>query len=213
MSGVLVVGAAASSGPAAEAFYRGLLGAADTVIAADAAGEWCVRLGRVPDAVVGDFDSARPGAADRLAALGTTVELHDPAKDRTDLELAVAYAARHAEGPPTITAAYTGRMDHTLANIGVLLDAPPGSRIEEPSWCAVAASPGVEASLDLAPGTTFGVLSMGGATGVVVRGGRWTIDGEDLPPLSGRGVGNVASGGPVTAACGSGALILVAMRG
>jgi len=56
----LIVGAAPVDG--AERFYTGIVTCAQRVIACDAAAEWCLSLGRRPDAVVGDFDSATRGA-------------------------------------------------------------------------------------------------------------------------------------------------------
>ncbi|HEY5276048.1 MAG TPA: hypothetical protein VIK38_05865, partial [Coriobacteriia bacterium] len=132
MKHTLVVGAAPL--PEHEGFYRDLLASSAHVVAADAAGEWCVGLGRVPDAVVGDFDGSVPGAPERLQALGASVEVHPVEKDATDLELAIARAIAMWDDPIVLTAAFTWRIDHTLAAVGALTRAGAGASVLEPGW-------------------------------------------------------------------------------
>jgi thiamine pyrophosphokinase len=118
MTHALVVGAAPATG--AEVYYRALLGTYDLVVAADAAGEWCASLGRVPGVVIGDFDSSADGAADRLGAAGALVIRLPRDKDVSDLDAAVDAAIDHGATNVTLTAAFTGRIDHTLCAFGSL---------------------------------------------------------------------------------------------
>ena len=203
----LVVGAAPV--PACEGFYRDLLREADNVAAADAAGEWCASLGRVPAVVVGDFDSAAPGAIGRLRALGAEVLRVAAAKDETDLELAVQVALDRFGGPVTMTGAFSQRMDHTLAAFGALLGAGERAIVREPQWTAWAVSPNAPVLVELGAGQRFSVISVGGARGVTVRGGEWVLEGEDLPPLSGRGVSNVTVRDRVEVSCLEGAALVM----
>lgn len=208
MTYTLVVGAAPAAG--ADDFYRGLLAAAGAVVAADAAGPWCASLGRVPDVVVGDFDSADPDAIARLERLGVCVERHSPDKDDTDLELAVRVARERWALPLCLTAAFTDRIDHTLAAIGVVLRAGAGAWIAEPSWRAWPCSPELPLSVSLERGTTYSIVALGPCKGVTARGGRWELRDATLAPLSGRGVSNEAVGTPLTVEVGSGVLVVVA---
>jgi thiamine pyrophosphokinase len=210
MISTLIVGAAPAEG--AEDFYRRLLSDAALVVAADAAGEWCVELGRVPDLVVGDFDSARPGAQARLSALDIEVVGYSADKDETDLELAVAVARERAAGPITITAAFTRRLDHTLAALGALTSSGPGATAIEPGWSARVCTASAPVRYEAAVGETVSVLAVGRASGVEVRGTKWTLSGALLTPLSGHGVSNTALGGTVSVACSSGTLIVMAVR-
>jgi len=208
MKQVLVVGAAPVAG--ADDFYRSLLADAAHVVAADGAGEWCVRLGRVPDVVVGDFDSALPGAEQRLADLGALVERHPSDKDLTDLELAVDLALARWALPVCLTAAFTGRMDHTLAAIGLVLRGGAGASVAEPGWRAWACLPGEPLTVGLPAGTTFSVIAAGPSTGVNVSGARWKLEDHTLEPLSGRGVSNEAVGGDILVSVASGQLVVLA---
>lgn len=188
MNSPLVVGAAPAAG--ACEFYSRLLSDASHVVAADAAGEWCVEHGRVPDVVVGDFDSADPGARERLAALGAEIVTHPCDKDDTDLDLAIALARDRFDGPVRITAAFSERIDHTLAALGSLMRAGSGAEAVEPGWHAAVCAPGCPLSLSTPEPTPVSVLAPGGASGVTLRGTRWELSGARLEPLSGRGVSN-----------------------
>lgn len=207
MKRLLVVGAAPVAG--ADDFYRRLLADAAHVVAADGAGEWCVRLDRIPDVVVGDFDSAQPGAEERLAALGAGVERHPSDKDLTDLELAVDVALARWETPVCLTAAFTGRIDHTLAAIGLLVRAGSGASIAEPGWRGWACAPGRPVRVGMPPGTTFSVIAVEPCTGVNVSGGRWDLRNHCLDPLSGRGVSNEAAGGEIAVTVATGRLVVM----
>jgi thiamine pyrophosphokinase len=208
MTGALVVGAAPAVGPGALAFYRRLLAGAPAVVAADAAGEWCAGLGRVPDLVVGDFDSARPGARERLSAAGSSIEEHPADKDSTDLDLAVMAALRRYGPPAVLTAAFSERLDHTLAAVGTLLRAGVGARALEPFWSASPVHPGHPLSLELEAGTTLSLVAIGCAAGVTITGVRWELRDARIAALSGLGVSNTALGGRVNVACIHGALVL-----
>ena len=203
-----MVGAAPS--PRSGTFYRGLLASAAVVVAADAAGEWCVGLGRVPDVVVGDFDSAGPGAVDRLERLGARVERHPKDKDATDLELAVAVARERWALPVCLTAAFTDRFDHTLAALGLVLRAGEGARIVEPSWRAWPCGAGTPLRLALARGTTYSLLALERCEGVDATGGKWILADTTLEPLSGRGVSNEATGTELRISVRGGSLLVIA---
>lgn len=208
MNEVLVVGTAPI--PGSEGFYGRLLAEAAYVVAADAGGEWCVGLGRVPDFVVGDFDSAREGAGDRLAGVGASIERYPTDKALTDLEIAVELALRHWAIPICITAAFTGRIDHTLAAVGLLTRAGAQARIAEPGWCAWTADLAHPLRLSLPVASTFSVIALEHCDGVTVRGGRWELEDQTLEPLSGRGVSNEALNAAVVVSVQVGRLIVVA---
>jgi len=208
MTHTLVVGAAPV--PGQEAFYKALLAAASRVVAADGGAEWCVSMGRVPDVAVGDFDSSAEGAVDRLRGLGADVVAVPCDKDETDLDLAVSLALAMG-GPVMITAAFTLRLDHTLAAVGALMRAGRGARVCEPAWSGWAVVPCERLVLDLPAGTTVSVLAPEGAEGVSVTGVVWPLNDATLQPLSGLGVSNRVDTGPVRVATGRGTLVVIAL--
>ena len=86
--------------------------------AADAGLETCLKAGRKPDLVLGDFDTVRQ---DVLSACrnteGVSFEQHNPVKDASDLELCIDSLAARGIRKIAVLGALGGRADHTLANI------------------------------------------------------------------------------------------------
>jgi thiamine pyrophosphokinase len=208
MSEVLVVGAAPA--PDSEIFYRELLAAATAVVAADAAGEWCAALGRLPDVIVGDFDSADPDEIERLESLGVLIESHPADKDMTDLELAVAVAHERWALPVCLTASFSHRLDHTLAALGLVMRAGKGARIAEPTWRAWPCSHGRTLQLALTRGSSYSIVALERCEGVTALGGHWELREAVLEPLSGRGVSNEALGAELQVRVRRGSLVLIA---
>ena len=212
MTSFLVVGAAPAAG--CDEFYRGLLGEYDMVLAADAAGEWCVLLGRVPDVTVGDFDSAAPGARERLEAAGSRVVVAPVRKDSSDLDLCVAEARALGAVSIAFTAAFTQRPDHTLAALGsVMACGDLGAVVREPQWDAWTVGgdgPRVKV-IGLSPGRTFSVISPGGASGVSIEGGLYPLSDGDLAPLSSLGLSNIAAGGEIVVRACTGCVLVLAV--
>jgi thiamine pyrophosphokinase len=207
MRHTLVVGAAPL--PGHEPFYRGLLSACTHLVAADAAGEWCVALGRVPDVVVGDFDGSLPGALERLRALGAEVRVHPVGKDATDLELAVVHARTAWRCPVVLTATFTSRVDHTLAAFGALIRAGEGACARDPFWTGYVCADARPVRLDLPTGVVVSVLSLAGDPRVTIDGAVWALRETELPVLSGLGVSNRAIGGPFSVSATNGTLVVM----
>ena len=210
----LVVGASPIVG--AERWYRQALRDAGLVIACDAAGEWCAALGRVPDLAVGDFDSAAAGAANRLRALGADVIEYAVRKDESDLDLAVELALRRGTTALTVTAAFTNRLDHTLAALGLGLRVPAGVAL-------VLRDPGLEAhvirapeetsvELDVEQGALISVVALTAATGVTLTGLAYPLANAALDALSSLGISNVATGRRITVDVVRGTLLVMGVN-
>ncbi|HHN73557.1 MAG TPA: thiamine diphosphokinase, partial [Thermopetrobacter sp.] len=63
--------------------------------------------------------------------------------------------------------------------------------------------------VDLPPGTLFSLIGFSPLTGVVLRGARWPLTGEDIPFASTRPLSNVARG-PLELEIGGGRGVLLA---
>jgi thiamine pyrophosphokinase len=98
------------------------LGPADTLICADGGARAALGFGLQPHHAIGDFDSVSEDELQQLGALGTQLHRHPPAKDETDLELALTFAATHFHTTREIIVmgAMGGRIDHELANMMLL---------------------------------------------------------------------------------------------
>lgn len=93
---------------------------AERVIGVDGGTHYLYRTGVVPDLVVGDFDSISAELHDWIMSNGVTTVPFPREKDQSDLELAIAVAARHSTAPIIIVGVFGGRIDQTIANVTLL---------------------------------------------------------------------------------------------
>lgn len=189
----LVVGSAPLQG--AEPAYLAIIADADTVIAADGGVELCLRADRVPDLLVGDFDSVSPSTLARARELGVRVVTFPAEKDDSDLDLALAVARSEGATRITYTAAFTGRMDHTLASLGTLArSADLAGEAHEPGWRAYALDSLVRDRIELreAPGIVLSLMACTGPAVVSISGVRYPLTRHGLAPLSSLGLSNIA---------------------
>jgi thiamine pyrophosphokinase len=171
---------------------------ASLVIAADGGARKAAEIGLVPDLVMGDGDSLDEAAIAALRSSGTEVELFPAEKDESDTELALREAvARGAKTIVVLGAFGGGRLDHALANIGllalpeldgrdvVLTDGRVTVRLtgsaDGPGRTGVAGSPGDLVSL-------FPIDAA--VEGIATTGLRYPLQGETLRLGPSRGLSN-----------------------
>ena len=120
-------------------------------------------LGLDVDVVVGDLDSATPEAIAAAEAAGARIERHPPAKDATDLELALDAARARGPARPGRRGAGRGRLDHCSASV-LLLAAERYAALELDASSA-RRRPRVhgERAMHGAPGELITLVPLGGA--------------------------------------------------
>jgi thiamine pyrophosphokinase len=91
------------------------------IICADSGAGYLHALGMIPDVIIGDMDSLSPELRNHLKKQGSRVIEYPEAKDETDTWLALDYATQLAPDEIYIFAACGARMDHTLANLSLLM--------------------------------------------------------------------------------------------
>ena len=92
------------------------------LIAADKGVEFFNGTDRTPDVAVGDFDSLSPAGAEYMKTLTTTEIVRlKPEKDDSDTQSAVNFAIDRGAKNITIFGATGNRIDHLLANFGLLV--------------------------------------------------------------------------------------------
>jgi thiamine pyrophosphokinase len=191
------------------------LGGADLVIAADGGAAALDRLGRRPDRLVGDLDSADPALVRRLAASGTTrIHRHPADKEASDTELAVEAAI--AEGADLIDllgATGGDRLDHELSNLLLLTDpalAGIGLRAVAGGTIVRAIRGGERVALDGSVGDLVTLLPVGGdASGVTTTGLRWALSAATLRMGRSRGLSNVIAEAGASVRLDAGVLLVV----
>jgi len=187
----LLVGAAPREGTGAIVTRQ--VAFADLVVGVDGGAQVCLNAGITPHVVVGDFDSLPADVLERLTEAGVETERFPVAKDDSDLDLALALARERGVAEVIVTAAFSGRLDHTLASLGALMrarDLMP--MIEEPDLVGWVLSAEHRAQLKLlGEGTTISVIALGGPARVTLTGVRWPLEDHTLEPLSSLGLSNV----------------------
>ena len=186
----------------------GALPQADLVIAADEGIDNAQRLGLTVDLLVGDLDSASPGAPDTAR----TVQRHPVDKDETDLELALAAAIDAGAASATVVATVGGRTDHALGNLLVLA---------AERWSALRINVRIDGArawvvrdlVRFEGGTDdlVSLLAVGGpATGLTTTGLAWPLDGATLAPGVGLGLSNRMTGSVAEVSVGTGTVLVIA---
>jgi thiamine pyrophosphokinase len=190
---------------------------AGLVIAADG-GAAKAPLARLrPDLVVGDADSLDAAGLAGVRAAGIAVELAAPAKDESDLELAVLAAVARGATRLTLLGALGGaRFDHALANAWLLahpalagrtvllLDAVARVRLLDARQGPAAVELRGRAG-DLVTLLPFGA----DAAGITTEGLAYPLRDEPLVVGPARGLSNVRSGPQARVSLRAGRLLVV----
>lgn len=100
--------------------YAERIRAADLLLAADGGALPLLRIGLVPQIVIGDLDSLDAQSERELQARGVELRRFPREKDETDLEMALLLAAERGATAIDVLGALGGRWDHTLANVAML---------------------------------------------------------------------------------------------
>jgi thiamine pyrophosphokinase len=167
----------------------------DLIVAANGGTHHARAVGLKLDHVIGDLDSLSSELQAKLEAAGTVFHPHPPAKDETDLELALLWASQQSPEQIVILGAWGGRPDQTLANL-LLLALSELSDIDvviaAPPWEIRLIRGGERLALSGEPGDGLSLIPLGGdVTGVTTTGLAYALDNEPLYFGPARGVSNV----------------------
>ncbi len=187
----------------------------DRLLAADGGVHHLLRLGRLPERVIGDLDSLLPGEAEDLERKGVALERYPVDKDDTDLELTLNYAI-HAGGKVIrIAGALGGRLDQTLGNLFLLLSpALAGLDVRLEDGSEQVSLVRERAEIHGRPGDTVSLLPLNQpAAGVATRGLKYPLYGETLYPDRTRGISNVLVDPPAEVRLTDGILVCILKRG
>ncbi|MCK6578276.1 MAG: thiamine diphosphokinase [Anaerolineae bacterium] len=196
-----------------EMVRRALAAAPDAlVIAADGGARIARYFGRGLDALIGDMDSVTAEDLERAQDGGAAILRHPAAKNETDLELALLYAAERGATWIRVIGAVGDRLDQTLSNAYLLaLPALRGcdARLVAGKQEAWLAHPGTT-RIEGAPGDTVSLIPLTGAAQEVrTEGLAYPLRGETLIFGPARGVSNVLDAPSATVHLGEGVLLIV----
>jgi thiamine pyrophosphokinase len=187
---------------------------ASVIIAADGGVRHLETLGRSPDLIIGDLDSADSELIATLNRSGARVISFPSDKDETDLELALFYAQRNFDSPILVFGATGGRIDHYLANL--LLLAHPNLLELDISYIARGYriwSVHDRTSIVGEPGDLISLIPINGKANITATSGlRWPLNNEILDFGPTRGVSNELAGERAELELDSGTIICIHIK-
>ena len=167
-------------------YVEEILARAPFLVAADGGARSALRIGRVPEAVIGDFDSL---PEDLRISLPQSILHRIPEQETTDFEKCLS----RIEAPLTIALGFTGRrLDHELAVYNALARHPGVRCIVVGSHDLVFMAPR-EITLAVAEGTRVSLFPLAPVRGDS-EGLRWPLSGIDFRPDGRVGTSNAATG-------------------
>ncbi|MGE5558875.1 MAG: thiamine diphosphokinase [Bacillota bacterium] len=185
----------------------------DKFIAVDGGGNRLHQLGLVPDTLVGDLDSISPEVLKDWTGK-VTVQAYPVEKDETDLELALVCAAGYGAHEASILGASGSRLDHTLANFGLLVTASRlGMRARLVFPGGEARLAGQDKSFNLNMGDLVSLIPLSPEVkGITTKGLKYPLRNESLFMGKTRGVHNEVCGHPVEVTVHEGWLVCFIYR-
>jgi len=211
---VLLVG----GGPLSPEFLKAVLQEGfDAVYAVDGGARRLKDLAVVPQLLLGDFDSLDLGEVEEWKQAGTAIRSFPEEKDWTDMELALDTAVKNGAASVTILGGHSaGRLDHTLANIGLLYRAEQQgvqAMLRGEGLEVRLIGPGQEVTLDPEDGRDFSLLPLGYEVhSVRVWGVKYPLENGSLHLGDTLGIHNQISARSAHIVGGDGFLILIRFK-
>jgi thiamine pyrophosphokinase len=200
---------------------RALLEQDDYLVAADGGANHLLKMGILPELVIGDLDSIDEETLFDLTSADVEIKQYSEDKDETDIELALGYAVELRPSAILIVGALGGRLDQTLANLSILTDPTlPGidirmdDGVEEIFFCRASAEKGGHVEVQGRSGDTVSLIPWHGRVeGVQTEGLQWPLYGETLFSDKSRGISNMMVNEMAAIRIQSGLLLIVHRRG
>ena len=178
---------------------RALLQADDYLIAADGGANHLLKMGILPEIVIGDLDSLSEDTLFDLTSAEVEIQQYSEDKDETDIELALRYAVELRPSSILIVGALGGRLDQTLANLSILtdpmlpkIDLRLDDGVEEAFYLRTSAGNGEQVEIQGRSGDILSLIPWHTPVeGVLTEGLKWPLYSETLYPDKSRGVSNV----------------------
>ena len=162
------------------------------LICADGGARHIHALGLIPDLIIGDMDSLDGELQLDLVRRGSRILRYPKVKDETDTQLALDTAFMMAPDEIRIYGALGARIDHTLANLSLLITAADRgieARLLD-EWCEIFLVRR-NAIVKGKVGQTVSLFAFGGEVrGVTLEGFEYPLQGATLTPKKPIGISN-----------------------
>ena len=199
---------------------RALLKPGDYLIAVDGGANHLLKMGILPEVVIGDLDSIDDDTLFELTTAEVDIKQFSEDKDETDIELALRYAVELGPSAILIVGALGGRLDQTLSNLSILtdptlpqIDIRLDDGVEEAFFCRASASKGGQAEVHGRSGDTLSLIPWHAPVeGVATERLQWPLYGETIFPSKSRGISNVMLEDTASVRIQAGLLLIVHRR-
>ena len=166
----------------------------DFLVAVDGGLHHLTRIGLKPHLLIGDLDSVDASELAEIIEAGIEVQRFPPAKDKTDLELALEYALKIGYAQIVIAYPFGDRVDHTLGNLSMLTRPDLlGKTLLLDDGLVEARLLNASASLSTQPGELVSLIAWSvPVEGITTKGLQYPLNNETIVPWQTRGISNVA---------------------
>lgn len=181
------------------------------LIACDGGARHLTAAEMTPDVVIGDMDSLHPGQLADFEGQGVKMIQHPTSKNFTDTALALDYALGLKPKKIDIWGAQGGRLDHTLANIHLLIRGKeagiPVRLVDEYAEVRIAVD---EIRFVDAVGCLVSLIALSPVVeDVTLEGFEYALTHECLTMGESRGISNVMISSPAFIRVGAGNLLVI----
>ena len=181
------------------------------LIACDSGARHLAAAKMTPDVVIGDMDSVHPEQLSHFEGRGVKIVKHPAGKDLTDTALALDYALGLKPKKIDIWGAQGGRLDHTLANIHLLIRGKeagiPVRLVDEYAEVRIAVD---EIRFVDAVGCLVSLIALSPVVeDVTLEGFEYALTHECLTMGESRGISNVMTSSPAFIRVGAGNLMVI----
>lgn len=193
---------------------RKIINDCDFIICADGGAKHLLKINILPHMIVGDLDSIDEDAKKKFEDSNVVFYKFPKKKDYTDTELAIEYAIKKGATEIIFLGAIGSRMDHTLANITLLLPllkkGVKGKIVNEHNEIMVVNK---EMEIEGAIGDLLSIVPLTPKIeGVTLKGLEYPLDDETILMGSSIGISNKFVGRKATISVRKGNVLLIKAR-
>ena len=166
----------------------------DYIIAADAGCNHLYKMNITPDYIIGDLDSVDEEVISYYKSKNVLLKKYPTHKDETDSEICIYLAKELKANQVDFIGSLGGRIDHTLANIGLMyyvknMNIEPRILNSEEEILIIKDE---EITIKGEVGNTVSIISiMGEAKGVTLKNFEYPLNNEKINYLSPLGISNI----------------------
>ena len=184
---------------------QALVREANVVLCADGGANTALKLGVVPDAIIGDLDSVHTETLVKFRKVPTYQDSND---ETTDLEKAIAWAIKAKYDHVTVVGGSGKRLDQAIGNLGVLAKFYPDAVVRIVDDFGELTYVGRALTFEAKKGEIVSLIPLCRCEGIVTSGLRYALNGESLELGVREGTSNVVTESLVSVKVKKGHLLL-----